>query len=470
MLFNSFIFIGLVSITFLLYYIPKFSKYQVQILIIASLIFYSWHKPILVLLLLISVGINTLSSYYIAYPKDGFINRKMIAWFGVFSNIAILSFFKYAGLIADTISRESSLGEFLITIPLPVGISFFTFQGISLLMDVYKENYFVNREMISQSIWEHSKKTLFFISFFPQLVAGPIVKAHDFLPQITTKRLMEVNWEKCFKTIVLGYFLKMVVADNLKDFTFWITFPYFLSMGSISLLVMLLGFSCQIYADFAGYSLIAIGIAKLFGYNLLDNFNFPYISSSFREFWKRWHISLSTFLQEYLYIPLGGNRKGNFRTYINLMITMILGGLWHGAAWSYAVWGGFHGLLLASERFLAHRLSFKENLFIKIGKTLFVFTLVSFAWLLFKLPEFKNVIEYINAIFENQNKASDYSFVIRILIYSSIVFFYHLYYLLKLKYKENGFFLNHEYLIYGILLFLIVTNSGIPGSFIYFQF
>ena len=182
------------------------------------------------------------------------------------------------------------------------------------------------------------------------------------------------------------------------------------------------------------------------------------------------NTKLSTFLQEYLYIPLGGNRKGNFRTYINLMITMILGGLWHGAAWSYAVWGGFHGLLLASERFLAHRLSFKENLFIKIGKTLFVFTLVSFAWLLFKLPEFKNVIEYINAIFENQNKASDYSFVIRILIYSSIVFFYHLYYLLKLKYKENGFFLNHEYLIYGILLFLIVTNSGIPGSFIYFQF
>ncbi|HEX5001148.1 MAG TPA: MBOAT family O-acyltransferase, partial [Bacteroidia bacterium] len=272
----------------------------------------------------------------------------------------------------------------------------------------------------------------------------------------------------CFRKLVIGYFLKMVVADNLKEFTFWISYPYFEGFKTLPLLVMLFGYSCQIFADFAGYSLIAIGLAKLFGYNLLKNFNFPYISTSFKEFWKRWHISLSSFLMEYLYIPLGGNRKGKIRTYVNLMITMLLGGLWHGAAWSYAVWGAFHGLALAVERFFTYRLSLPNSLLIRFLRGLLVFSFVTLAWLLFKLPNFTHVIKYIQAIFANDG-SNYFEMSIYIFIYSIPVVLYHLVYLSEQKFGAIKL-RKAEFLPYGVMLFLILTNSGPAGSFIYFQF
>lgn len=467
MLFNSFAFIGLVVITMLVYYIPRFSKYQVYILIFSSLIFYSWNNASLVALLLISAGINIITSYVIGNRLTREI--KLVAWIGVVSNLLFLAFFKYAGLITLTFFSNNSVSDFIIQIPLPIGISFFTFQGISLVVDVYKENYFKNEDVIPKSLFKHSRNTLFFISFFPQLVAGPIVKAHEFLPQIERKKLTGINWERCFQEITLGYFLKIVVADNLKDFTFWIAYPYFQGKDTLSLLTMLFGFSCQIYADFAGYSLIAIGVARLYGYNLIENFNFPYIASSFQEFWKRWHISLSSFLLEYLYIPLGGNRKGKIRTYINLMITMILGGLWHGAAWSYAVWGGFHGLALAVERFLMKKQPVKQTPVVKFIRIIFVFSMVSLAWLLFKLPEFNHVIKYLETIVNNFDKNADITLISCILIYSSPVILHHLYFLYISKFS-NSILLRFKFVFYGIMFFLILTNSGIPGSFIYFQF
>jgi alginate O-acetyltransferase complex protein AlgI len=205
----------------------------------------------------------------------------------------------------------------------------------------------------------------------------------------------------------------MVIADSLKEFTFWISFPHFQGFKTLPLLAMLFGYSCQIFADFAGYSLIAIGLAKLFGYDLLKNFDFPYISTSFKEFWKRWHISLSSFLMEYLYIPLGGNRKGKTRTYINLLLTMFLGGLWHGAAWSYAVWGTFHGMALAIERFLGDKVRLKKNFALEVLKGLMVFTFVTLAWLLLKLPQFAHVIHYFRSLVKNVG--ADY--------YAKIVYF-----------------------------------------------
>lgn len=454
-------------ITMIVYYIPRLSKYQVNILIIVSLIFYAWNNVSLVALLLISAGINIITSYFIGTKKTS--KPKLLAWFGVGSNLLVLAFFKYAGLISLTFLKDNSISEFLVAIPLPIGVSFFTFQGISLVVDVYKENHFKNNEIISKSLIEHAKNTLFFISFFPQLVAGPIVKAHEFLPQIKRKKFNEINWEKCFSEIVLGYFLKMVVADNLKDFTFWIAYPYFQGKDSYSLITMLFGFSFQIYADFAGYSLIAIGVARLFGYNLKDNFNFPYISSSFKEFWKRWHISLSSFLQEYLYIPLGGNRKGKARTYVNLMITMMLGGFWHGAAWSYAVWGGFHGLALAIERFFTSNNQNNQRIHIRVINTLFVFCMVSLAWLLFKLPEFNHVIGYLKCIVQNIDKNPSIPLITNILVYSSPVVLYHFYHLYITNFQSR-IIPRLKFAFYGILIFLILTNSGIPGSFIYFQF
>ncbi|MEQ8682884.1 MAG: MBOAT family O-acyltransferase, partial [Cyclobacteriaceae bacterium] len=221
--------------------------------------------------------------------------------------------------------------DFLIAIPLPIGISFFTFQGISLLVDAYRNRAGTSDQIRVLPFWKLLFHTSLYISLFPQLVAGPIVKAHDFYPQIRTKYLSGIQWNYVFQHVVTGYFLKMVVADNLKDFTGELVWPSFERFSSVELLVYLFGYSMQIFADFAGYSLIAIGISGLFGYIIPQNFNFPYVASGFSDFWKRWHISLSTFLKEYLYIPLGGNRKGRVRTYLNLMIVMALGGLWHGA-------------------------------------------------------------------------------------------------------------------------------------------
>ncbi len=468
MLFNSFIFLGLVFLTFILYYLPFLSKFQISILIISSLVFYAFNQPILVLLLLFSVSINIVSSYFIVYGNDKY--KKAYAIAGVVLNLSILLFFKYSPLFSKTFFKESSsIGEFLLNMPLPIGISFFTFQGISLVVDIYKEKYFNNKDIVPKSFLKHSERVLFFKGFFPQLISGPIVKAHDFIPQIGKKQMNQIKWEPFFKNIITGYFLKMVVADNLKDFTFWIAFPYFQGQSSITLLVMLFGYSIQIFADFAGYSLIAIGLAKLFGYDFNDNFNFPYISTSFKEFWKRWHISLSTFLMEYLYIPLGGNKKGKIRTYINLMIVMFLGGLWHGAAWSYAIWGSFHGLALALERFFSDKIIVKTTQFTKFIKFLLVFGFVTLAWLLFKLPNIEHVVEYIRCIFNNFRIGIDIKKAIYILLYSSPVIAYHVLYLLKKRSKYESFF-KYDYILYGIMLFLIIFNSGSSGAFIYFQF
>lgn len=471
MLFNSFIFLALVIVTFLLYYNKWLLKYQILILIVASLVFYAYSNIALLALLLSSVLINVLTSYYVVYGQVK--RKKLLAVLGVVANLGVLAFFKYSPLIAVTFFKEGqTISEFLVSIPLPIGISFFTFQGISLVVDVYKEKHFVNANTIPESLAEHGKRTLFFIAFFPQLVAGPIVKAHDFYPQIKAKYLNKIDLETCFKYLVLGYFLKMVVADNLKDYTFWITFPYFQTNSTVALLTMLFGYSCQIFADFAGYSLIAIGLAKLFGYDLLQNFNFPYISASFQEFWKRWHISLSSFLMEYLYIPLGGNRKGKVRTYINLMITMFLGGLWHGAAWSYAIWGLFHGGALAIERLLMNRFKMKQTKIVVYLKRLMVFSFVTLAWLLFKLPEFDQVLAYFQTIGDHlymKPTGTDMTIIKNVLIYSSPIVLYHLFYMLKQK-KAFQTINKLQYVFYGMMLFLILTNSGTAGAFIYFQF
>ncbi len=469
MLFNSFIFIGLVTLTFLLYYLPIFRKYQIASLIVSSLIFYAYNQPILVFLLLFSVAINILSSYYVGY--GGYKYKKLYATIGVVLNLSILLFFKYSPLIAATFLQKSgTVGQFLINLPLPIGISFFTFQGISLVVDVYTQKYFKNQEIIPKSFINHAQNVLFFKGFFPQLISGPIVKAHDFLPQIKTKYFKEINWECVIKNLITGYFLKMVVADNLKDFTFWIDYPYFQGSSTLNLIALLFGYSFQIFADFAGYSLIAIGFAKLFGYNFLDNFNFPYISTSFREFWKRWHISLSSFLMEYLYFPLGGNKKGKFRTYLNLIIVMFLGGLWHGAAWSYAVWGIFHGIALIIERFIENNIKIKQTLFILILRSILTFSFVTLAWLLFKLPNFNHVLIYLSSILNNTHIYIDFKNIINISLYSLPIILYHFIYLLKLNQSLYQSFNKFSFLLYGFMLFLIIVNSGTSEEFIYFQF
>lgn len=469
MLFNSYIFIVLLAITFGLYYIPKLKNFQILILIIASLIFYSYDQFEFVLLLLGSAGINILTSYYVVYGNVK--RKKALALTGVIANLCILAFFKYSPLISSTfLNPTDSIGNFLLHIPLPIGISFFTFEGISLLMDVWKEKYVENKQIVPKSLARHAQHTLFFISFFPHLIAGPILKAHEFFPQMKQKLFRDIQWEAAFKNLVTGYFFKMVVADNLKDFTSWLTYPTFEGLSSLTLLFLLLGYSFQIFADFADYSLIAIGLSKLFAYNFNTNFYFPYISSSFKEFWKRWHISLSTFLMEYLYFSLGGNRKGKRRTYVNLILTMTLGGLWHGAAWSYALWGLSHGAILAIERYITNnRTNRSNNPILWIMKICFVFFVVSFLWLFFLLPDISHVYAFLQTMVKNAGMYNYIPFISYVLVYSSPIVLYHALYLIKDK-PVGKQIKKVEYIFYGIMLFLIVVNSGTSGSFIYFQF
>ncbi|MBN1981131.1 MAG: MBOAT family protein [Chitinivibrionales bacterium] len=469
MLFNSFQFAILCSITFILYYIPALRKIQIPILIAASFVFYAYTQIYLLLLLVSSILINVTASYLVVHGDNRF--RKTFAIVGVCVNLGTLLFFKYSPLVSLTFFDVSrGVGHFLAQIPLPVGISFFTFQGISLVIDVFREPKVESyKSLIANSFSRHLFETAFFISFFSQLVAGPIVRAHYFYTQIQEKRLSGISWEYCFRKLVLGYFLKMVIADNLKDQTFWISFPYFLSHSSLTLITMLFGYSCQIFADFAGYSLIALGLAGLFGYCFEENFQFPYISRSFSEFWRRWHISLSTFLRQYLYIPLGGNRKGKVRTYSNLMATMLLGGLWHGAAWSYMIWGGAHGLALAAERFIKDHIRISDTIWFSAMRIFFVFCYVTTAWLLFKLPNFDQTVQFVIALFNNRSRQNSYSIISSVLLFSLPVVAYHLRYLIS-NTQWFKLMVRIDSIIYGILLFLIVTNSGIAGEFIYFQF
>ncbi|OCX53859.1 acyltransferase [Mucilaginibacter sp. PPCGB 2223] len=468
MLFNSFAFIILVLVTFLIYYLPFLSKFQIQILIISSLIFYAYGQPYLLVLLLLSAAINIVTSYLVVNQDRKY--RRVYATLGVCINVLILVFFKYSPLFAKTFfNTATDPGRYLLLIPLPIGISFYTFEGISLLIDVYSNKHH-DVLTIDKSFKKHIYKTLFFISFFPHLIAGPILKAYEFYPQIGPKKLTDIDWAYVFKKLITGYFLKMTVADNLSNFTFWMEYPYFKTLSSVELIAMVFGYSFQIFADFAGYSLIALGIAKMFGYDLMENFNFPYISASFSDFWRRWHISLSTFLKEYLYIPLGGNRSGKVRTYINLIITMTLGGLWHGAAWSYAVWGLFHGGALAVERFFTRgRNDTEPGIWQSFLKRVVVFLFVTFAWILFKLP-FAHVIEYFSSIFANYKVSITFNNPFLIIIYSLPVILYHLYYLGKSNTAIAGFFTKYQFVVYGLMLFMIIVNSGPSGSFIYFQF
>ncbi|OAD19639.1 membrane bound O-acyl transferase MBOAT family protein [Candidatus Thiomargarita nelsonii] len=260
----------------------------------------------------------------------------------------------------------------------------------------------------------------------------------------------------------------------ILKWAFWIAAPYFEAKSSFTLIIMLFGYSMQIFADFAGYSLIAIGVAALFGYKLPKNFNYPYISSSITEFWRRWHISLSSWLKEYLYISLlGGNRKGNIRTYINLIIVMFLGGLWHGAALSYGVWGLWHGIGLAIERKFSKTRGVNKNfsLILTSLRIALVFSFVSFGWLLFKLTNIQEAVHYLIAIKENINIGHSYVVIINIAVYSLPVVLYHILYLGK---KNNinivNTILKHDYAIYATMIIMLLINGGIPGDFVYFQF
>jgi D-alanyl-lipoteichoic acid acyltransferase DltB (MBOAT superfamily) len=356
-----------------------------------SLFFYYKCSGFYFLILLFS----TITDYYLGfaiYKVSKKSVKRAYLILSLVSNLGILAYFKYSNFIVNSLN---DLGCDLQTINifLPIGISFFTFQTLSYSIDIYRGNLKPEKSILNFA---------FFVTFFPQLVAGPIVRAKEFLPQLRQKlHLSNSGFGKAVFLIGNGLFKKAVISDYISSNFVDRIFENPNLYSGFENLLGVYGYSLQIYCDFSGYSDLAIGIALLLGFNLPDNFNYPYKSSSITEFWRRWHISLSSWLKDYLYISLGGNRKGRVRTYINLMITMFLGGLWHGANWKFVFWGALHGLMLVIEKLIKPYVRLPKNKITKVVGVLFTFHFVSFCWIFFRAKTYINAFEIITQIFNN---------------------------------------------------------------------
>mgnify|MGYP002777771215 CR=1 FL=1 len=391
MQFQSFVFLQFFVGFYLLYWLLR-RQYRLQnvLLLIASYIFYGyWDWRFLGLLCF-----STIADYTIARLIDqssNFKRRRFLLLTSLTVNLAILGFFKYFNFFQANLVRILDLfgmgvDGVTLNIILPVGLSFYTFQGLSYVFDVYKD-----RMKPAKSLLEYAT----FVAFFPQLVAGPIERADHMLPQIAARRLIKPEQiDTGLFLILFGYFKKVVVADNLAQIANPI-FNNYTQYQGLDILVGILAFTGQIYSDFSAYSDIARGLAKLMGFELMVNFRLPYFAINPSDFWARWHISLSTWLRDYLYIPLGGNRHGNLNTYRNLAITMLLGGLWHGAAWNFVLWGAFHGAILIVYRIYDRRqpepLQPEHRILSYCGvglQMLIMFVLINLSWLIFRSHSF----------------------------------------------------------------------------------
>ncbi len=407
MQFNSVDFMIFFPVVIAVYFvIPK--KLRMFWLLIASYYFYmSWNAVYAVL-----IGGSTVVTYasgllFSAYKKGNIEKKKRLTMIGcIVINLGILALFKYANFGIETINHLLSflkiepIGHRLDFL-LPVGISFYTFQALGYMIDVYRRDVEVEKNFVRYAL---------FVSFFPQLVAGPIERSKNLLNQMRhIEKIKLWNAKRVTSGAILmvwGLFMKMVIADRVSILVDTV-FDNYRMFGSTELIAAAIGFTLQIYCDFGSYSMIAIGAAKVMGFELMENFNAPYFAQSIRDFWGRWHISLSTWFRDYLYIPLGGNRKGAKRKYINTMIVFLVSGLWHGANWSYVVWGGIHGfyqvvgdILKPCRKAIAEKCGINTDCFSwKFLKTITTFILVVFAWIFFRADSITQALLYIKRIF-----------------------------------------------------------------------
>ena len=394
MIFNSFNFIILFPIIFLLYYaIPaKYDKMRNLYLLLVSYLLYLQWKPVHALILL---GVTAVT-YFAARSVEKTDKPKRVMTVGILLSLLPLAFFKYYDFLNDAISGALSSIGLLFQLPglnwaIPIGISFFTFQAVGYLWDVYYKREKSEQDFLTYAL---------FVSFFPSILAGPINKASLMIPQLKNIRPY-FDYDKAVKGLKLllwGMFMKVVVADRVALYVDKVLPDYIHYTGMACLLASFL-YTVQIYADFAGYSLMAIGVGKVLGFDLTENFRRPYFAVSVTDFWHRWHISLSTWLKDYVYIPLGGSRCSKIRNYWNIFVTFLVSGIWHGANWTFVVWGCIHGVLQIIEKMLSQQ---KCNYGI-LGKTLKIcvtFVLINFAWIFFRMPTLSDACGVVARIFD----------------------------------------------------------------------
>ncbi len=407
MLFNSVVFFIFLPIVFILYWFVTKSRLKVQnaLLLIASYVFYGWWDWRFLFLILFS----TIVDYWIGgtLSKEGSVrHRKSLLAISLLVNLGLLGVFKYYNFFVESwIDAFATFGYKMhastLNFILPVGISFYTFQTLSYSIDVYRNKLQPTKDFVAFAA---------FVSFFPQLVAGPIERASNLLPQILQKRTFSYRQAvNGLRLILWGLFKKIVVADSLAPIVDEI-FNNYHSLPASTLVVGAIAFAFQIYGDFSGYSDIAIGTAKLFGIELMSNFKYPYFSRDIAEFWRRWHVSLSSWFRDYLYIPLGGSRGAKGKTIRNVFVIFLVSGFWHGANWTFVFWGGFHALLfvplLLANKNRNHTQSVvAENRMLPSFKELlemaFTFLLVTLAWVFFRAPSVSEAFSYLQNVFSS---------------------------------------------------------------------
>ena len=473
MIFNSITFLKFFIIVYTLYWVLRKNRtWQNYMLLFASCYFYMAFIPIYVLILLFTIVIDYFAGIYLEKLQGK--NRKWFLIASLVANLGILAFFKYYNFINDNLAVLLAQFGYPNPIPqlkiiLPIGLSFHTFQAMSYTIEIYRDKQKAEHNFGTYAL---------FVMFFPQLVAGPIERASHLLHQFNADR--KVNWEDIKASIFLivwGYFLKVFVADNLAD----VADKYFATStpeNSWNVVIGVYAFAFQIFGDFAGYSSIAIGIARLMGFRLMTNFLYPYFVTNPSDFWNNWHISLSSWLRDYLYISMGGNRRGNLKTYRNLMITMMLGGLWHGAAWVFIIWGTYQGLILVIHRFLSKNTGldkYDHLRWVRIIKIVIMFQFTCLGWLIFRSKSVEQLFNFVKKLFINTNyhlTGETIYYIKIILFYSSLVMI--IQYIQK---RTNNTFFIHRYpsivqvSFYSVLLFIIlVWGSFGSREFIYFQF
>lgn len=480
MLFNSFDFLLFyVVVTVLFFVIPHKNRWL--LLLIASCYFYAAFVPIYILILLFTIIIDYYAGIFIENASS--VQRKKYLIISIVANVGILAFFKYFNFFIDNINSVSHFFGSEMSLPmlkiiLPIGLSFHTFQAMSYTIEVYRGN---------QKAEKHFGIYALYVMFYPQLVAGPIERPQNILHQFHEVKIFSFeNLWFGLRLMLWGLFKKVVIADRLSilvDEVF--TFPF--QHNTIQLIIGAVFFSIQIYCDFSGYSDMAIGAAKTMGFDLMTNFNRPYFATNIKQFWDRWHISLSTWFRDYVYIPLGGNRVSDQRLFFNFAIVFLLSGFWHGANWTFIIWGALHALYVLINMFIHKKFNWFNFYQYKLYKPiawLFTFLFVAFTWIFFRANSLNNALDYISCLFINSNafdsisinKINNGNYELLFGMRSYIIVFLSLLILFfvegkfspifseKLKFKND--------IVFCLVTLILVMFFGVfqKGTFIYFQF
>ncbi len=389
MLFSSMIFLwAFLPIVFIVYRLIKNNTARNYLLLIASLFFYAWGEPKYIILMLVSITINFVFGLLIN-RTERLLWRRLALFACIVINLLLLGYFKYFNFFTEIFGALAGVEAISFSqIILPIGISFYTFQALSYVIDLYRKKIKVQRNYA---------KLALYISFFPQLIAGPIVRYEDIEQQMDVRVLTPQKTAYGIKRFVYGLSKKVLIANAMALIVDKI---YAVNVGDLSTGIAWVAAICytlQIYFDFSGYSDMAIGLGKMFGFDFIENFNYPYISTSIKDFWRRWHISLSTWFKEYLYIPLGGNRKGAMRTYLNLFIVFLATGLWHGASWNFVFWGIYNGFFLIIERLFLGKLLDKCKF--KFVNVIYSLLVVVVGWVFFRVESMSGALSVVQTLF-----------------------------------------------------------------------